>query len=311
MLAGPIGRFIRSKTFRTLNTNGVKRAYSHRADSALRDAIIPTFHPDYRHAGSPPLPGFRFDRATLEEIRQRLETGGEDAVEPLRKRAAARAPPQPNAASRDREAAVMMLLCEVQERPSVVFTVRAPNLRRHTGEISFPGGLRDDTDESSLHAALRETKEEIGIDSDAVEVLGVLPWLPDLTGRLKVFPYVGYLDLQKTGYSRPSQIPGNPGEVARVFHLTVEQLLDPLRRRDMTFRGTNIKYFGFRADDVDLVPPLPESVVETGDLHALSDYERQHGSTVVWGLTGFVVSEVLRKSLIPTIEQWRARNHGK
>lgn len=297
---------------------GRGRAFSHRAEQPLRDAIIPTFYPDYRHKDSPALPGFRFDGPTLAEIKRYLDLGGEDAVEPLRKRAAERAAERERAAAAtpnnnkpskaaNREASVLMLLCEVEDTPSVLYTVRSPGLRRHTGEISFPGGIRDPSDESTAHAALRETKEEIGIDAEHIQILGALPWLPDLTGRIRVFPYLGFVDLKKLGISRPSQIKGNPGEVARCFHLTVPQLFDPLRKRDMTFRGTKIHYWGFRADDVDLLPPLPQSVIDTGDLRALSDYERIHGNTVVWGLTGFVTSEVIRKALGPVLEDWKRK----
>ncbi|KAI9032185.1 NUDIX hydrolase domain-like protein [Hyaloraphidium curvatum] len=209
-----------------------------------------------------------------------------------------------------REAAICLLFCEVDEVPSVLYTVRSPRLRRHTGEISFPGGVRDPSDASPLAAALRETREEIGINEADVTVLGGLPWLPDLTGRMRVYPFCGFVDLAKLGIRRPSEIKGNPTEVARVFHLTVPQLLDPNRRRDLKFRNRDVAYTAFRADDVDLLPELPQSVIETGDLRALADYEHQYGSTVVWGLTGYVTTQVLRIAVEPVVEQLRVAREG-
>ncbi|KAG0932166.1 hypothetical protein G6F32_011464 [Rhizopus arrhizus] len=85
---------------------------------------------------------------------------------------------QPNV----KEASVLMPLCIVDDKPSVLFTVRNMNMRTHRGEISFPGGKQDPTDESLEGTALRETFEEIGYP----------PFNPDEVSRVFTLP-VEYL----------------------------------------------------------------------------------------------------------------------
>jgi 8-oxo-dGTP pyrophosphatase MutT (NUDIX family) len=72
-----------------------------------------------------------------------------------------------------------------------VWTTRRPEtLRKHPGQISFPGGGRDESDLTLLHTALRETEEELGIPREAVRVLGMLGGVPVPTGYY-VTPFVG------------------------------------------------------------------------------------------------------------------------
>jgi len=97
--------------------------------------------------------------------------------------------PQPVAAPGDRLAAVLALLVE-SPAPSLLFTVRAAGLSRHAGEISFPGGLQD-PGESLLETALREAREEIGLDAASVEVLGALPAVHTHVSGILVVPFVG------------------------------------------------------------------------------------------------------------------------
>ena len=103
-------------------------------------------------------------------------------------------------------AAVLVPLCNLNDSPGLLFEVRG-KLRAHSGEIrwdipsfsrsiftqscqSFPGGKLDPTDGSLLHAALRETKEEVGVDAERIEILGRLgPPTRSLSG-LRVWPYV-------------------------------------------------------------------------------------------------------------------------
>ena len=71
-------------------------------------------------------------------------------------------------------AAVLIMVTDRPE-PGVILTLRQPHLRRHAGQIAFPGGRIDDADESPIAAALREAWEEVALDPAAVELVGTLP----------------------------------------------------------------------------------------------------------------------------------------
>ena len=127
------------------------------------------------------------------------------------------------------------VLCPIAPRPkgmSVILTRRSENLKRHAGQIAFPGGKIDDEDPSPLAAALREAEEEIGLLRDQVEVLG--PIEPYETGTgFWVRPFVA---LVAPGF-RP--LP-NPDEVAEVFEVPLAHLVDPAHRirRSYKFKGS-------------------------------------------------------------------------
>ena len=72
-----------------------------------------------------------------------------------------------------------------------VFTERRADLRRHTGEISFPGGRQDQPDEDLRETALREAEEEIGLQRADVELVGALPPVGTFVTGYRVFPFVG------------------------------------------------------------------------------------------------------------------------
>src|SRR5215213_1432805 len=115
------------------------------------------------------------------------------------------------------EAAVLVPMYGHPLDPGLVFTERRADLRRHAGEISFPGGRQDHPDESLLATALREAHEEIGLDPAAVEVVGALPPIGTFVTNYKVHPFVGLIaeDLPFT----PS-----PTEVETVLAFGVDQL---------------------------------------------------------------------------------------
>ncbi|KAI8379178.1 NUDIX hydrolase domain-like protein, partial [Radiomyces spectabilis] len=120
-----------------------------------------------------------------------------------------------------RDAAVLMPLCIVDNKPSVLFTVRNLNLRTHRGEISFPGGKADASDPSLEHTALRETFEEVGIAPDSIDILGRYSSVPNKTGSLCVHPFVGFI----RDPIDPDALKFNPDEVSTVFTLSLDYLL--------------------------------------------------------------------------------------
>lgn len=115
-----------------------------------------------------------------------------------------------------KEAAVLAPLYWKNDEPFVLLTKRPMTLRKHPGQISFPGGGREPSDLTPLHTALRETREELGIDPDAVEVLGLLGAMPTVTSYW-VTPFVGVV---------PADVPlsPNPGEIEEVIHAPLWRL---------------------------------------------------------------------------------------
>lgn len=67
-------------------------------------------------------------------------------------------------------AAILLPLCVYEDRLSLLYTVRSANLSRHSNEVSFPGGIRDDTDDSYTACAIREAFEECGLQPDQIDV---------------------------------------------------------------------------------------------------------------------------------------------
>jgi 8-oxo-dGTP pyrophosphatase MutT (NUDIX family) len=89
-----------------------------------------------------------------------------------------------------KEAAVLAPVFLRGGEPWALLTRRPETLRKHPGQVAFPGGGREERDETPLHTALREAEEELGIPPDAVEVLGILGTMPTVTGFF-VTPFVG------------------------------------------------------------------------------------------------------------------------
>jgi 8-oxo-dGTP pyrophosphatase MutT (NUDIX family) len=88
---------------------------------------------------------------------------------------------------------VPLFLAPVDGEPHAVFTRRRADLRRHAGEISFPGGRRDPEDADLRETALREAEEEIGLPRDQVRLLGELPDVSTFVTGYTIHPYVGLI----------------------------------------------------------------------------------------------------------------------
>ena len=116
-----------------------------------------------------------------------------------------------------RPAAVLVPLFDEDGEAHVVLTRRAATLRSHRHQVAFPGG-RLDQGERAEEAALREAQEEVGIEPDAVELLGPLPPLATFSGLSAITPFAGVLR------GRPELRP-NPAEVERAFTVPLAELL--------------------------------------------------------------------------------------
>lgn len=129
--------------------------------------------------------------------------------------------PSSGPASAAKVAAVLAPIYAQNGRPHLLFTQRSLAVSRHRGEISFPGGSRDVTDGTLQQTALRETAEELGMDSAGVEVLGTLPSVFTSVSNYLIVPYVGWL-----GAGPPAVVP-NIAEVAEVIQASLAALADP------------------------------------------------------------------------------------
>ena len=132
------------------------------------------------------------------------------------------------------DAAVLLPLYGWPDRPGLVFTKRRTDLRRHAGEISFPGGRQDETDEDLRFTALRESHEEIGLDPAAVELVGALPPVGTFVTSYRVHPFVGLID-------EGLRFEPNPQEVAAILALRLDALRDGYGMRRLVRRGVPIR----------------------------------------------------------------------
>lgn len=123
------------------------------------------------------------------------------------------------------KAAVLVALTE----DGVLLTRRAQGLRRHAGQVAFPGGMIDPGDASPEAAALREAAEEVGLAPGAVEILGRLPGLLTISDVFMI-PVVARV------IGRPPLVAAE-GEVARIFTLDLAVLTDPAAPERREWRG--------------------------------------------------------------------------
>ena len=164
--------------------------------------------------------------------------------EELRARLATTAPePSPGGGRlRDEtEAAVLVPIYVRNAELHAVFTKRREDLRRHPGEISFPGGRRDHPDEELQTTALREAEEEIGLAPQDVELIGTLtPVSTFVTGYL-IYPHVGLID--------PIPWRPSPNEVELVLELPLHALVSGFAKRPITRRGFTFEMDTYVVED--------------------------------------------------------------
>jgi 8-oxo-dGTP pyrophosphatase MutT (NUDIX family) len=156
-------------------------------------------------------------------------------------------------------AAVLVALYLDDGELHAIFTRRRRDLRSHPGEISFPGGRRDDG-ETLAQTALREAEEEIGLAREDVRLLGALTPVPTIATNYAVYPFVGMIE--RGGAWTPSA-----SEVDEVLELRLADVRASRARRRLRHRG-----IPFRTDVYDVGEEL-----------------------VIWGATARIVGDLLAR----------------
>jgi 8-oxo-dGTP pyrophosphatase MutT (NUDIX family) len=159
-----------------------------------------------------------------------------------------------------KDAAVLVPVVDYGHDARVIFTQRTSTLRKHSGQISFPGGGIDAEDRSPEHAALRETEEEIGLSRSFIETVGRLPDYISGTG----FRIKPVLAVVKPGFD----LTLNPTEVDEVFEVPLSFLMNPANhtRASRIFQGRE-RFF----------------------------YEMPYGERYIWGITAGIVRSVYER----------------
>jgi 8-oxo-dGTP pyrophosphatase MutT (NUDIX family) len=153
-----------------------------------------------------------------------------------------------------RPSAVLVLFGAGPDGPDLLLIQRSAVLRLHAGQPAFPGGAIDAGDEGPVAAALREAAEEVGVDPDGVDVVGILPEMFIERTGFRIVPVLAW-------WRRPSAVaPVDPGEVAAVERVSVAELADPATRLTVrvrdgrttpAFRVRGMLVWGFTAVLID------------------------------------------------------------
>ncbi|HQV41128.1 MAG: CoA pyrophosphatase [Moraxellaceae bacterium] len=172
----------------------------------------------------------------------------------------------------DRVDAAVLIPVTDEYVPHIILTRRASHMNSHAGEVAFPGGKRDSSDASIIATALRESREEIGLPEDRVEVIGELDSFVSKIG-LRVQPIIGMVE--------PGQLlVPNPEEIESIFRVPVEYFL--------TEKVSYTHRFRFMGQDVT-VPSF------------------NYGDYVIWGLTAFMIVDLMKRAYDHNIEfEWPA-----
>jgi 8-oxo-dGTP pyrophosphatase MutT (NUDIX family) len=145
-----------------------------------------------------------------------------------------------------------------------VYTKRRDDLRRHAGEISFPGGRQDFPEEDLRVTALREAEEEIGLSRDDVQLVGALPPVGTFVTGYRIHPFVGVIE---PGHAWTPQ----PNEVEFVLELSFPDLIAGHEMKRLVKKGVPIRTPTYTVD-----------------------------GNLVWGATGRI-TQLLLKQLAPIL----------
>jgi 8-oxo-dGTP pyrophosphatase MutT (NUDIX family) len=155
--------------------------------------------------------------------------------------------------------AVLIPLYETQGRYYIVFIRRTETVKDHKGQISFPGGVRDVNDRTLLHTAVRESREEIGLRTKDIEIVGELDDELTTTSNFVVTPFVAIIPW-------PYRFKKNKDEVAEIIRVPIEELLG----KGSVKRGS-----------------------ETLNDRPIESYTYNYEGKVIWGATARILKKLL------------------
>ena len=156
------------------------------------------------------------------------------------------------------QAAVLILLHETSEDLNVIYCLRSNNLPTHAGEVAFPGGKREEKDETLRETALREAQEEVNLELKDVEVLGEISSVQSRFG-LSVTPYIGIL--------KSNTLIADGKEIAEVFSVPLNFIKNNMQKEQKSENWDNKKVF-----------------------FPFFEFENK----MVWGLTAYMTVEFLK-----------------
>ena len=164
------------------------------------------------------------------------------------------------------KAAVLIALTD-EENPEVIYTLRSNKVSSHQGEVSFPGGMQEESDTSLIMTALRESEEEIGLPQNCVKILGSLDTMVSRF-NVSVTPFVGVI---------PGDVELNTSseEIEACFRVPLSFLLKDKR---------------YRNDEVN----------RNGETFYMPAYK--YSSYVIWGLTAMITVNFLNRALDAKID---------
>ncbi len=156
------------------------------------------------------------------------------------------------------QAAVLILLHETNEDLNLIYCLRSNNLPTHAGEVAFPGGKREEKDETLRDTALREAQEEVNLELKDVEVLGEISSVQSRFG-LSVTPYIGIL--------KNNSLIADGKEIAEVFSVPLNFIKNNMQKEQKSENWDNKKVF-----------------------FPFFEFENK----MVWGLTAYMTVEFLK-----------------
>lgn len=160
-----------------------------------------------------------------------------------------------------KDSAVVILLYEKQGETHIVFTQRHEYKGAHSGQISFPGGKRDLEDKDLKHTALRELKEEVGVEVDENNIILPLTWLYVPPSNFVIFPFVVFVENEPLFVKEEA-------EVKEILEFKVVDLLNKI----------NQKKYNYFNEKLQISFETPCFQIE---------------DKIIWGATAMILSEFL------------------